>query len=109
MFDENGPLKVRDPISSNNPYIGRVDANVIPPPHNVNSLVKCICTKEEKGFGIDWENEEAYSTELFKNISSPRAFDLRLDEPLSLLSADRPGSSQQDPVVLKVGYKGMLE
>jgi hypothetical protein len=107
MFDEEGPLKVRNTIYPNNPYIGRVDANDIPPPHTVSSLVERICAREEKGFGIDWDNDDAYLTELFETISSPKAFNLQ--EPLSLLSTDRPGSRPQDPLILKVGYKGMLK
>ena len=109
MFDENGPLNVRDPIYSNNPYIGRVDANGIPPPHIVSSLVKRICAKEGKGFGTqaDWDNGDSFSTELFKTMSSPKAYDLR--EPLPLLNLDRPGSRPQEPLVLKVVYTGMLK
>lgn len=107
LFDEKRQSEVRHPIYSNNPYIGRVDANVIPPPHNAASLVQCICAKEGKGFGIDYENGDAYSTELYKTISSPVA--LILSEPLPLLSAERPGSKPQEPMVLKVAYEGMLK
>jgi hypothetical protein len=107
LFDENGPLNVRNPIYSNNPYIGQLDANDIPPPHTVSSLVERICAKEEKGFGIDWENDDAFSTVLFKTVSSPEPY--KLQEPISLLCPDRPGSSPHDPLVLKVGYKGMLK
>jgi hypothetical protein len=111
MFDEEGPLKVQNAIYSNNPYIGRVDANDIPPPHTVSSLVERMCAEEERGFGTvtDWKNNKAYeySTELFETISSPKAFDLQ--KPLSLLSTDRPGSRPQDPLILKVGYQGMLK
>jgi hypothetical protein len=105
VFDEKGPLPVLGPIYSNNPYIGRLDANDIPPPHNVASLVQCMCAKEKKGFGVDWDNGDAWKTELFKTISSPLAFDLK--ESLSLLSTDRPGSRPQDPLILKVVYTGM--
>jgi len=107
LFDEKGPLNIRDPICSNNPYIGRVDVNDIPPPHIVSSLVEHICAKEKRGFGIDWENSDAYSTTLFETISGPKAFDLR--ESVSLLSTDRLGSSPQNPLVLKVVYIDMLE
>ncbi len=68
VFDEKGPSKVRDPIYFNNPYIGRVDANDIPPPHNASSLVGVICAKEKRGFGFD-EDGNAYSTELFEKTS----------------------------------------
>jgi hypothetical protein len=109
LFNENGPLKVRNAIYSNNPYIGRVDANDVPPPHTVSSLVGHMCAEEERGFGIDLENGDAYLTELFETISSPKSYNLRSQEILPLLSTDRPGSRPQDPLVLKVGYKGMLK
>jgi hypothetical protein len=96
MFDEEGPLKVQNAIYSNNPYIGRVDANDIPPPHTVSSLVERMRAEENKAYG--------YSTELFETISSPKAFNIQ--KPLSLLSTDRPGSRPQDPLILKVVIKG---
>jgi hypothetical protein len=109
LFDEEGRLNVREPVYSNNPYIGRLDANEIPPPHTVRTLVERICAKEEKGFGIHWESDDAFSTVLFETISSPKAYNLQDPEPLSLLSPDRPGSRPEDPLVLKVGHKGMLK
>jgi hypothetical protein len=99
MFDDKGPLKVRDPVDSNNPYIGRIDANDVPPPRDVSSLAARICHMEGRAFGKDDIGWQTYSTELFKTISSPEAFDLA--EHLSLLSADRPGSGPQDPVIVK--------
>jgi hypothetical protein len=107
LFDETGPLNIKHPIYSNNLYIGRVDANSIPRPHDVSSLVQRICAKEEKGYDIDWDQDTAYSNELFETISSRKAFDPQ--EPLSLLGTNRPGSRPQDPLVLKVGFKGMLK
>ncbi len=100
-------MNVRDPIYTNNPYIGRIDASSIPPPHIVTSLVEHICAKEGRGFGVNWDRDESYSAELFETIRSPKAFDLQ--EPISLLTTDRPGSRPQDPLILKVGYTGMLE
>lgn len=105
LFDENEPCELRHPVYSNNPYIGRVDANVIPPPHGVFPLVKCICDKEGKGYGLDWDNDDAFSTVLFKTISSPKPFDL--EGSLQLLNDERPGSTPEEPVILKVGYEGM--
>ena len=104
MFDEEGPLEFRDPIYSNNPYIGRVDANDIPPPHNVSSFVQLMCAKGEKGLDVNWDNRDTYKPQLFKTISSPKAFDLQ--EPLPLLSIDRPGSRPQDALILKVVESG---
>jgi hypothetical protein len=105
LFDEEELCKIRHPIYANNPYIGQVDATLITPPHTVSTLVERICKKENKGFGIDWDSEDAFSTILFKSITSPTQY--ALEDPLSLLGEDRPGSTPQNPVILKVGYKGM--
>jgi len=107
LFDEEGPCEVRHPIYANNPYIGLVDATVISPPHTVSALVEHICKKENKGFGIDWDNEDAFSTILFKTISSLEPYSL--NDSISLLGEDRPGSNPQNPVILKVGYKELGE
>jgi hypothetical protein len=97
---------MRQPLSLKNPFIGRLDANDIPPPHDACSLIECICQKEGKGFGIDWESGDAYSTELFKTMSSTKSFDMK--EYLSLLTDKRPGWSPREPVILKVSCRGML-
>ena len=106
MFNENGPLKVRNPAYYNNAYIGQVDANNVPPPHIVLSLVQHICANEGKRSGItqaDLDNGDTFSTELFRTISNPKAYDLR--DPLSLLNPDRPGSRPNEPLVLKIVYQ----
>lgn len=94
----------RVPAVSNIPSIGRVDATKISPPHTVFALVEMICDQEGRGVGIDWDYEDAYTTILFKNITSPTQYDL--NGAISLLGDERPGKTQQDPMILKVGYKG---
>ena len=89
-----------------NPYIGRVDTTLIPQPHTIASLVKRICKQEGKGFGIDWDNEDAFSTILFGTISAPEPFGL--NDSVQLLTAQRPGSSPLEPVILKTAYSGVL-
>jgi hypothetical protein len=106
-IDNDGlPCESRQPIYPANPFIGRIDTSLIPPPHTVSSLVERICKKEGRGFGYDWDNDDAFSTVLFKTISSPEPFNL--GDSFPLLSNDRPGSSPLEPVILKVGYKGMF-
>jgi len=106
-IDNDGlPCESRQPIYPANPFIGRIDTSLIPPPHTVSSLVERICKKEGRGFGCDWDNNDAFSTVLFKTISSPEPF--KLHDSFPLLSNDRPGSSPLEPVILNVGYKGMF-
>ena len=106
LFDEGELSQVRNPVSSDNPYIGRVDTSRIPPPHTVISLVERICKQEGKGFGFDWDKNDAFETILFRTISAPEAF--RLQDTLELLSEQRPGSSPLEPVILKTAYHGAL-
>ena len=98
-------MHYKQPIYSNNPYIGQVDASLIPPPHNVLALIKCICDQEGRGVGLDWDHDDAWGTVLFKSISSPKQYNFT--DPLPLLSPDRPGSDPLEPLVLKVSYAGM--
>jgi len=101
---EKGPSEIRHPIYSNDPYTGRVDATRIPPPHTVVALIRCICKKEGKGIGFDWDNDDAYSTVLYKTISSPTSYDLRSFAVIPLLNSERPGSTLLEPVILQCGY-----
>ena len=106
LFDEEKLSQVRSPISSDDQYIGRVDTTLIPPPHTIGLLVKRICNQEGKGFGIDWDNDNAFSTILFRTISASEPFDL--NDSVQLLTAERPGSSPLEPIILKTAYKGVL-
>jgi len=105
LFDDEELSKICHPIYPNNPYIGWIDTTLILPPHTVVALVEHICKQEGKRLGIDWENGNAFSTILFETITSPMQY--ALNDSISLLGKDHPGSNPQNPVILKVGYKGM--
>ena len=95
-----------EPIYMNNPYIGLVDTTVIAPPHTVSALVECICKKENKGVEmINWESDIDLSITLFKTISSSKPYPIQ--DSISLLGEDRPGSDPENPVILKIIYQGM--
>ena len=108
LFNEDGPLKVQNTIHSAYPYIGRLDANNVPPPHTTSSLAKCICTEEGKRveflengvLRVYWNGGLAYTADLFKTLSSPMPYPIML--PLSLFTHEYPGMNPQDPLVLKV-------
>jgi hypothetical protein len=102
MFDEHELHKTNHPIYLNNPYVGRVDTNLIAPPHSAASLAQYICQREGKELDIDWGSGDAYMAELFETISSPKP--IALNEYLPLLSHE---TSPLEPVILKVAYKGM--
>jgi len=106
FLNEEGPLRSRHPIYTNNPYIGLVDATVISPPHTVSALVRSICSEESKEGGIHWDKDVDFSTELFKTLSSLEPYSL--GDSISLLGEDRPGSNPQNPVILKISIKGEI-
>jgi hypothetical protein len=54
--------------------------------------------------GFDWDNDDAYGTMLLRTVKSPKAYNLK--DTVDLLGADRPGSTPQEPVLLKVWYEG---
>ncbi|KAJ7794525.1 hypothetical protein B0H14DRAFT_2922849 [Mycena olivaceomarginata] len=87
----------------NDPCIGRVDACEILTPHTVNALVGHICEQEDRPKGFDWDNDGAYGTMLLRTVKSPKAYNL--EDTVDLLGADRPGSTPQEPVLLKVWYE----
>jgi len=101
VFNLTGPCKSRHPVTARNPYISRIDANLVPPPHVVSSLVRCLCNREcPEGKSINWEytGGYGYTTMLFKTITSPEAY--RLTDYLSLLSGERPGLTPYEPVII---------
>ncbi|KIM41709.1 hypothetical protein M413DRAFT_27301 [Hebeloma cylindrosporum] len=106
-MDKDTYCETLHPVYSTDPFIGRIDANLIPPPHTVSALVERICKREKRGFGLDWDNDDAFETVLFKNASSLASYDLNSD-PFPLTD-NCPGSSPVEPLILKVGYKEIQE
>jgi hypothetical protein len=107
LFDEDdGPVKSRFPVHPNDPFIRRVDVTLLPPPHQAQWLILEICWKEDREWGIDWDNDDAFGAVLYETISSRRPYEH--DDYIPFLSDERPGSDPRKPVVLIVSYKGML-
>jgi hypothetical protein len=108
VFDEDYDkmLETRHPIYPNSPYIGRCDVTRIPLPHRVGSLVKSICNREGQPYGMDFDRDEGHSTILYPSISSPNSSKFNLRDDLDLLSELRPGSTPEEPVLLRVRCDG---
>ncbi|KAJ7513214.1 hypothetical protein B0H11DRAFT_2213740 [Mycena galericulata] len=85
---------------ANDPFIGRVDASWIPTPHTVNALAARIYKQENRPMGFDWDNNDAYGTMLLRTENSSTAYNPA--DTVDLLDAERPGSTLQEPVLLKV-------
>jgi hypothetical protein len=103
--DKKEMIPSRHPVGYvNDPCIGRVDAARIPTPHRIGALVAQICKRENRRLGLDFDTEEAYLSMLLRTVDSTEAY--RLDDTVDLLGARRPGSTPQEPVLLKVWWEG---
>ncbi|KAJ6452457.1 hypothetical protein C8R45DRAFT_1040700 [Mycena sanguinolenta] len=104
--DKKEMLPLRSPVETGNPYLGRVDTCQIPTPHTICSLARQISDQENRPIGIDWDHDEAYGTMLLRTFDSPTAYAPDDTQAVDLLAADRPGSTPQEPVLLKVWHEG---
>ncbi|KAJ7737251.1 hypothetical protein DFH07DRAFT_966546 [Mycena maculata] len=89
--------------NTEDPCVGRVDTCQIPTPHTLGALAKNICEKENQTYGLDWDNDVAGGSMLFKAVNSSEAYDM--NGSADLLGAQRPGSTPQEPMLLKVWYE----
>ncbi|KAJ7312674.1 hypothetical protein DFH08DRAFT_973209 [Mycena albidolilacea] len=104
LYDDNMrkmiPCKVGH---ANDPCIGRIDACQIPTPYTIGALAEHICSEEGRPIGLHWDHDAAYGTMLLRTVNSAK--DYALDDKVDLLGADRPGSTPEEPVLLKVWYE----
>jgi hypothetical protein len=92
LYSRDTAIPSKHPIFSNDRYIGRIDAIHVPPPHNAESIKRCIAIHED----IDHR-----CILLFSVLSS--------DTPISdqdrvpILAGTGSGSTPQEPMALVVG------
>jgi hypothetical protein len=84
---DSGALPLHYLAGSDDPSVGRISLNSIPPPHSTASIMRRI-TKIEK-LGCTGESQ------LFRNISSESPLG---EGHISILTSDRPGSTPEDPM-----------
>ncbi|KAJ7111004.1 hypothetical protein C8R44DRAFT_883448 [Mycena epipterygia] len=89
--------------NTEDPCVGRVDTCQIPTPHTISALAHHICTQENRPSGFDWDTDGAHGTMLLRTANSSEAYDL--SDAVDLMGADRPGSTPQEPVLLKLWYE----
>ena len=91
VYKRNGAILSKQPVNSDDPSVGRINVDYIPPPHTAKSIMRCISKIEEVGdFGI---------SQLFTSISveSPVG-----DGHVSILTDDRPGSTPEKPMAIVI-------
>jgi len=84
---DSGAVSLHHPAGSDDPSVGHISVNSIPPPHSAASIMRRI-TKIEK-LGCSGESQ------LFCNISSESPLG---GGHLSILTSDRPGSTPEHPM-----------
>jgi hypothetical protein len=84
---DSGAVLLHHPAGFDDPSVGHINVNSIPPPHSAASIIRRI--KKIEKLGCSGEPQ------LFCNISS----EFPLGEGhLSILTSDRPGSTPKDPM-----------
>jgi hypothetical protein len=84
---ESSAVQSHQPASDNDPFVGRVSLNSIPPPHSTASIIRAI--KKTEKLGCTGESH------LFPHISSESPM---VEGPFSILTSDHPGSTPEDPM-----------
>ena len=90
FFTKTGAIPCKNPVDKQDPYLGRVEARRIAPPHTVESVIRCICHVEE-------DSRDHYS-QLFLSASSASPMDRQ--ERVAILTGSGPGSNPRQPLAL---------
>jgi len=91
VYKQHAAVLSKKPADPNNPTIGRISVDSVPPPHTASSMIRCISKIEE------FDNTK--NSQLFMSISSEFALG---DQHVSILSSDRPGSTPETPMAFVV-------
>jgi hypothetical protein len=89
IFKKHRAIALKHPAHPNDPHVGRISVNIIPPPHTAASIMRCISKAE----ALDLAN----GSQLFPSVLSELPFD---EGHVSILTSDCPGASPEDPVAL---------
>ena len=95
LYTQEEPIRSKNPIYSNNPFMSRIIPRLVPPPRTAASLRRHICKIE--GFSVP-ESCNLYLS-LSENVPVDGATRLFLQGDFG------PGLSSSDPVALDVGPK----
>jgi hypothetical protein len=91
VYKAHGAIPSKQPADSNDPFVGRISIDSIPPPHTAATILRCISKAEEL--------PNSRKSQLFTSISSESPIG---DAHVSMLTGDRPGSTPDDPMAFLV-------
>lgn len=89
LYTEDGAIPSKHPVNPSDLSLGRINIDVITPPHTIDSIKRCVAKAEQLG--------PVCRSKLFKNMESEMPMDTA---KLSVLGGgDRLGVSEEDPMV----------
>ena len=90
LYAEDGSIPSKTPAAPGDPFLGRIKARLVPPPHTAKAVKRCIAKMENI--------KDRTSTTLFLTpySQSPMAD----DDKVTILSRIGPGSTPQEPLAL---------
>ena len=87
IYKDDGAVLSKQAANPNDPSVGRISVNSVPPPHTAVSIMRCISKTEQL--------DSSKPSQLFVNISSESPIG---EGRVSILTSNRPGSTLEDPM-----------
>jgi hypothetical protein len=90
VYAQDGPIPSMHPVYSNDPYLARILAEVVAPPHTAKSVKRCISNIENI--------EPEITTDLFLSVSNQAPMDDA--SHVSIIANPGPGCLPSEPMAL---------
>jgi hypothetical protein len=90
IYTADGAIPSKHPINSSDLSLGRINIDIITPPHTINSIKWCIAKAEQLRFG-------RATSKLFRNMGSETPMDTAKVSVEG--GGDRLGLGEEDPMV----------
>jgi hypothetical protein len=87
IYKKDGAILSKQPADPNDPDVGRIRVDSVPPPHTAASIMRCISKREEL--------DNSKQSLLFVSISSESPID---EGHVSILTSSRPGATLDNPM-----------
>ncbi|KAJ7663295.1 hypothetical protein DFH06DRAFT_1042474 [Mycena polygramma] len=100
VYTRDGAIPSKSAFDSTNPYVGRIPAKSVPPPHNAMSLKRCVASAERFSDPPGTSSKRS-RTLLFQNQAAQ--FPMEPTQRVAVLGGgDDPGKSPETAFALKV-------
>jgi hypothetical protein len=90
IYAEDGAIPSKTSATPDDPFLGRIKAKSVPPPHTVNALKRCLAKYENIS---DRTSSSLYLTPYSKSLMDDAG-------KVTILSRTGPGSFPQEPLAL---------